>query len=149
MVSGGRWNAGRVFAVIAAVIILFIVLGIAKGIYTEWLWFSSLGYASVYTTMLKTEVLLFFAAALIFAVLFLGNLTLAARFAPGGSGKWLWPWGMFAPRQKSAKIGIILATVVLALIFGLEAQGHWQVVLQFFNAEAFAVADPIFHRARY
>ncbi|MCD6567796.1 MAG: UPF0182 family protein [Dehalococcoidia bacterium] len=144
--SKGRWNAGRVFAIIAAVIILFIVLGIAKGIYTEWLWFNSLGYASVYTTVLKTEVLLFFAAALIFAVLFLGNLALAARFAPGGGGKWLWPWGMFAPRQKSAKIGIILGTAVLALIFGLEAQGQWQVVLQFFNAEAFAVMDPVFHK---
>jgi len=145
-VRRGRWNTGRVFAVIAAVIILFIVLSIAKGIYMEWLWFGSLGYESIYATVLKTKVLLFFISVIIFVVLFLGNLALAARFTPGGNGRLLWPWEMFAPYQKNAKMSIILAAGVLALVFGLQAHGQWQVVLEFFNAEAFAVVDPIFHQ---
>ena len=54
-----RWTATSVFSILAGVLALFIVINIAKGIYTEWLWFSNLGYGSVYTTILKTKVLIF------------------------------------------------------------------------------------------
>jgi len=71
-----------VFLVLGGVLALFILISIAKGFYTEWLWFSSLDYGSVYTTILQTKVLLFFSAAIIFCALFLGNFVLATRLAP-------------------------------------------------------------------
>jgi len=130
---------------VAAVIILFIVLTIAKGFYTEWLWFSSLGYGSVYATILKTKVLLFFSAAIIFCALFLGNLALATHLSPN-SGAHFWPWTIARQPQWIHKWGVILGTAVISLIFGLVAQGNWQVVLQFVNGQPFGIADPVFHK---
>ena len=52
-VGFGR-KASRILLVLAGVFTLFIILNIAKGLYAEWLWFNSLNYGSVYTTVLKT-----------------------------------------------------------------------------------------------
>jgi len=135
----------KTILIVAAVIILFIVLTIAKGFYTEWLWFSSLGYGSVYATILKTKVLLFFSAAIIFCALFLGNLALATHLSPN-SGAHFWPWTIARQPQRIHKWGVILGMAVLSLIFGLVAQGNWQVVLQFINGQPFGIADPVFHK---
>jgi len=132
-VQHGR-GTSRVFLVLGGVLALFILISIAKGFYTEWLWFSSLDYGSVYTTILQTKVLLFFSAAIIFCALFLGNFVLATRLAPKTEAHFL-PWAM-----------VILGTVLLSLIFGLWAQGNWQVVLRFFNGQPFGITDPVFHR---
>ena len=68
--------------ILAGVLVLFIIINIAKGLYTEWLWFKSLDYGTVYATILKTKVLVFFSAAIVFCILFLGNLVLATHLAP-------------------------------------------------------------------
>ncbi|MDH5781255.1 MAG: UPF0182 family protein, partial [Dehalococcoidia bacterium] len=131
--------------IIAVVLAVFIVLHISKGIYTEWLWFSSLGYGSVYTTILKTRVLIFFSAAIIFCLLFLGNLVLAARLAPKAEAHF-WPWAIVQRLQQILKLGVILGTALLSIIFGLVAQGNWLVVLRFFSRQPFGITDPIFHK---
>jgi hypothetical protein len=135
----------RIIIIVAAVIILFIVLNILKGFYSEWLWFSSLGYGSVYTTILKTRVLIFFSAAIIFGILFLGNLVLATRLSPKTEAHF-WPWAIVHQLQQKVKWGIIMGTALLSIIFGLVAQGNWQVVLQFFNGQPFGITDPVFHK---
>jgi hypothetical protein len=126
-------------------VILFIVLNILKGIYTEWLWFSSLGYGSVYTTILKARVMIFFVAAIIFCALFLGNLILATRLAPKSEAHF-WPWAVVHRPQRISKWGAILGIALLSIIFGLVAQGRWQIVLQFFNGQPFGITDPMFHK---
>ncbi len=138
-------TATRVFLALAGVLILFIVINIAKGLYTEWLWFNSLGYGSVYATILKTKVLVFFSAAIIFGILFLGNLVLATRLAPESRAN-IWPWAIVRRLQQVSKLSIIVGTALLSLIFGLVAQGNWEVVLRFFNGQPFGIADPVFHR---
>ncbi|GAH71858.1 unnamed protein product, partial [marine sediment metagenome] len=117
----------------------------SKGFYTEWLWFNSLGYGSVYATILKTKVLLFFSAAIIFAILFLGNLVLATRLAPKTEAHF-WPWAIVRQLQSILKLNVILGTALLSLIFGLVAQSNWEVVLRFFNGQPFGITDPVFHR---
>ena len=134
----------RPVQIIGIILILFIVLGILKGIYSEWLWFSSLDYGSVYTTILKTKVSLFFAGAAIFAALFLGNLSLAARLSTESKSS-IWPWSR-ARNKEQTKKSIVIGTALLSLIFGSIAQGNWQTVLQFFNQQPFAALDPIFHQ---
>ncbi len=138
-----RQRTRRVLLILAGVLTLFILLDISKGFYGEWLWFSSLDYGSVYTTILKTKVLVFFSAAIIFGLLFFGNLVLATRLAPRTETPW--PWGIASRLRKPSKWGIIAGTALLSLIFGLVAQGNWQVVLRFFNGQPFGVADPVFH----
>jgi uncharacterized membrane protein (UPF0182 family) len=140
-----RWPViWKVLAIIAGVIVLYIIFNIFKGIYTEWLWFDSLGYGSVYTTILKTKVLIFFVAAIIFCLLFLGNLVLATRLAPQTEAKF-WPWALVSRIQKMLRWNVILGTVILSVIFGAVAQGNWLTILQFFNWQPFGITDPVFH----
>ena len=137
------WTTARVLLILAGALTLFILINTSKGWYTEWLWFSSLGYGSVFATILKTKVLIFFSAAIIFGILFLGNLVLATRLAPKTEAHF-WPWAIVRQLQPILKLNVILGTALLSLIFGLVAQGNWEVVLRFFNAQPFGIADPVY-----
>jgi len=139
------WTTARVFLILAGALTLFILANISKGLYTEWLWFNSLGYGSVYATILKTKVLVFFSAAIIFGILFLGNLVLATRLTPKTEAHF-WPWAIVRRLQPILRLNVILGTALLSLIFGLVAEGNWLVVLRFFNRQPFGIADPVFHR---
>jgi len=138
-------TATKVLSILAGLIILFILLSVAKGFYTEWLWFSKLGYGDVFTAILKTRVLVFFLAAIIFSILFLGNLVLATRLVPKTETS-LWPWTIVRRLQPVLRLGIILVTALLSLIFGLLAQSNWEAILRFFNWQPFGITDPVFHR---
>jgi uncharacterized membrane protein (UPF0182 family) len=139
------WTTARVLLVLAGALTLFILINVSKGLYTEWLWFNSLGYGSVFATILKTKVLVFFTAAIIFCILFLGNLVLATRLTPKAEAHF-WPWAIVRQLQRIFKLNVILGTALLSLIFGLVAQGNWEVVLRFSNSQPFGIADPVFNR---
>ena len=128
------WTTARILSVIGGLVILFILLNVSKGFYTEWLWFSNLGYSDVYATMLRSKVLLFFSAAIIFCILSLGNFVIATRLAPKTESHFR-PWAI-----------VIIGVVLVSLIFGLAAQGNWQVVLRFLHGQPFGIDDPVFHR---
>jgi len=44
------------------------------------------------------------------------------------------------------RLNVILGTILLSLIFGMVAQGNWEVVLRFFNGQPFGITDPVFLR---
>ncbi len=140
----GRGISKR-FLIPAVILALFVLLSVAKGIYTEWLWFNSLGYGSVYVTVLKAKVLTFFSAAAVFCILFLGNLALATRLAPRKERR-SWPWPVVSRLQALSKWSIILGTAALSLVFGLAAQSSWELILRFINQQPFGIADPVFNR---
>ena len=135
----------RLIVILAALVVLFIILNISKGFYSEWLWFDSLGYGSVFTTILRTKVLVFFLTAIIFCAFFLGNILLAIRFAPKREVGF-WPWSAVHQVRQLSKWIVIVGTVLITLIFGLIAQGSWQVLLRYFNAQPFGITDPVFHK---
>jgi len=143
--AGGGRTATKILAVLAGLLILFIILSIVKGFYTEWLWFSNLGYGSVFTTILWTRILVFFIAAVIFAVLFMGNLVLATRLVPK-TDRSIWPWAIVSRLQPVLRLSVILATILLSIIFGLVAQGNWEIILRAFNWQPFGITDPVFNR---
>ena len=47
----------------AGLVLLFVLLTLAKSFYTDWLWFTELGYRSVYLKTLLTRVVLFIVGA--------------------------------------------------------------------------------------
>ncbi len=128
------WRLSSILWTLFWIIAFFVVLNITRGVYTEWLWFSNLGYSNVYSTILGTKTLLFFAAAIVFCLVFGGNLALAARIPPGDRQQHL-PWSV-----------IMLAVVIIGVIFGLVAQNNWDVVLKFANGQPFGIEDPVFGR---
>ncbi|BCB81579.1 hypothetical protein Pflav_079890 [Phytohabitans flavus] len=74
---------GRVtVGVLIGVFLLFTLMGWAVEVWTDWLWFDEVDYTQVYTGVLTTRILLFFAIGLAMAVVVGGNLYLAYRLRP-------------------------------------------------------------------
>ena len=93
--DGGRFGgraarAGRRFGLGAGVVlilILFLLLGVGLDLWTDALWFTSVGFDSVFWTRLTATLGLFAGAFLLAAVVLFANVWLARRLAPPpGSG---------------------------------------------------------------
>ena len=69
--------------VVAAVVVLFVLLSLLRGFYTDWLWFGELGFRGVYIKVLVTRVALFLAWGGIFGVLAGVSLYFAYRLSAG------------------------------------------------------------------
>ncbi|MDI6814687.1 MAG: UPF0182 family protein [Dehalococcoidales bacterium] len=135
----------RWLIIIGGVVLFFIAITIWKGIYTEWLWFRSLGFSSVYTTILTTKVWLFFAGTLIFLALLISNLMLARRLSPISGGNIFIRQGLVVVRRV-VDVGILIVAIFLSIIFGLVTSEQWEMVLRFSNATNFGVAEPLLTR---
>lgn len=130
----------------AVFVVLLILVNISKSMWTEWLWFQSLGYDSVYVTMLTTRIPLFFASAVLFTIFFMGNMLLAKRVISQQATSELPPLIIAGQLQSMGRWVTILVTILIAFIFGMVVQGNWELVLRLNNAQPFGIADPIFSR---
>ncbi|GAA3822495.1 UPF0182 family protein [Sphaerisporangium flaviroseum] len=131
-------------------IVLVIFFFVFAGIFTDWLWFDSVGYTSVFSTMLVTQLLLFVFGALLMAGIVGGNMILAYRARP------LFGIGMFggassqgADRYRAAvdphrKMVFILGLAVLGLFTGSSTAGQWKTWLLWLNGSSFDRPDPLF-----
>ncbi|MBA2464361.1 MAG: UPF0182 family protein, partial [Nocardioidaceae bacterium] len=63
-------------------VVLFFLTSVFTGVWTDRLWFSSLGYSAVFTKMLGTRVLLFVVFGLLLGIVVGLNIALAYRFRP-------------------------------------------------------------------
>jgi len=133
-------------AIGVVLVILYVVLNIAKGIYADWLWFDAEGYSSVYSKRIITKVWLFFAGAGVFLAFFLGNLLLAFRLMRRPEGG---P-GIIAIDEAGLRriilVAVIAVSLFLAVIFGSLAGGHWDTILLYLNSQPFGEEDPAFGR---
>ncbi|KQC15807.1 MAG: UPF0182 family protein [Methanothrix sp.] len=107
---------------LAALVLLLVFSGQITYILTELRWFATLGYSSVYETMIAARALLFLVSALAFLAVSLANLKFVGE----------------RPRYLSWVV------VLLSIFFGLVAQGGWERVLLALNAQPFGVPDPLF-----
>src|SRR4051812_32699008 len=94
--DGGPGRAARtgrrlgLWAIVLAVIAIFLLFSVGIDLWTDALWFQSVGFDSVFWTRVVATLGLGVAAFLVAAAVLLGNLWLAARLAPppsaGGPG---------------------------------------------------------------
>ena len=136
----------RYLILLASVLVLYTVAGIARSIYADWLWFDSLGFASVYGTAILTQIWLFFAGAGVFLAFAFANLAIARRLAPQAQLDNYVSELDPATLRRIATIGLIAAVLFFAVIFGSVAAGEWTTVLRLFHGTNFALADPVFKR---
>ena len=134
-----RWAVGG--GAIVALIALFILLTQAIGVYTDWLWFGSLGFRSVFATMLGTKIWLFFAGALVFAALLLVNLYFAHRFTRGGTSNLQVPEELLSTIRWGSVAVVALVALIMSIVFGVVAMDRWETFLIFMNKVSFGVAD--------
>ena len=131
---------------VALFILLTSLRGIA-GFYTDFLWFDSLDYDSVFTGILGARVALGAIFTGIFFVLLYVNLFIADRLAP--------PLRPTGPEEEvieryreliGGRTTLVRAVVSLlfALIAGAGVASQWNSWILFTNAQEFGVADPQF-----
>src|SRR5256885_5796819 len=140
---------GRVtLIVLAAVVLLFMFLGWFVNAWTDYLWFSEVHYAGVFTTVLWTRVGLFLVFGALLALIVWFNLWLAYRVRPllrphSVEQQSLDRYRMLVTPHFGVWLGILAA--VIGFFSGISAQGQWKQWLLFANRQNFGVQDPQFH----
>ena len=119
-----------------------------SGFYADWLWFKSVSFTSVWTTVLTTKIFLFVIAGLLTSSIVTANVVIAFKKRP-----------LYVPtsieadnlERYRAQIEPIRRWVVLALSLGLfyfagtSSATMWSTWLQFKNSTSFGVKDPQFN----
>ncbi|WP_079074452.1 UPF0182 family protein [Streptomyces atriruber] len=131
-----------VLAVLAMAFVMF------SGFWTDWLWYRSVNYSSVFTTTLWTKIGLFFVFGLLMAAAVGVNIWLAHRLRPPLSAMSMEQQSLdryrmgIAPYKKWLLIGV---TALVGLIAGASAAGQWRTWLLWVNGVSFGQKDPQFH----
>ncbi|CAB5041899.1 unannotated protein [freshwater metagenome] len=131
---------------------ILVVIGIAlvsmSGFYADWLWFKSVNFTSVWSTLLMTKILLFVAAGLTTAALILLNIIIAYKRRP-----------LYVPMTvevdnleryraqiEPIKRWVILGLAVALFYFaGTSGSLLWSTWLLFKNSTPFGTTDPQFN----
>ncbi|RMF91019.1 MAG: UPF0182 family protein [Methanobacteriota archaeon] len=135
----GNWTKLQ----IALLLILIMAFTAGIGLYTDYLWFQSMGYGGVFLTILKTKAALAIGAAAIFFVFAYINATAASR-----------SYAVSRTRDDEAEVILPedLSTIILGIIaaasvlFGIALSGSWEEVLRYLNKTPFGISDPVFGR---
>ncbi len=134
---------------VVVLIILLVSLRSLAGIYTDSLWFSSVGYHNVFSTLLVIKLGLFGVfGAIFFAVLWV-NLVVCDRIAGNDivlaqEDELVRRYQQYV-RPYSGRIYVALA-FVLALIGASGTIGQWNNWILFRHGGNFGVTDPQFHK---
>ena len=139
------WIGAAVFVVLIG----FLSLRSLAVLWTDQMWFSSVGYGSVFSTLLYVKVGLVLVFGGIFFLLMWGNLLLTERF--GARDLSFEPEDevvrrfqtLVRPYFKRIYAGIAL---VLGLVAGLNAVSQWNAFLLFIHSKPFHILDPLFHK---
>ncbi|HVS67636.1 MAG TPA: UPF0182 family protein, partial [Mycobacteriales bacterium] len=139
------------FGVVAvvAVIVLVILWSVFVAQYTNLLWFRSIGFSSVFSRRLVTEIVLFVVFGSIMGLVVAANIAIAYRLRPKSLP-------MSAEQQQLDRYRQLLhplrafalagVGLILAIITGTAAARRWQTWLLWRNGTSFHHKDPQFHR---
>ncbi|MDI6799116.1 MAG: UPF0182 family protein [Actinomycetota bacterium] len=123
------------------------LLGTASGIYTDFLWFSELGYKSVFFKALATKSSVFLISFLVAYLFLYLNLSIAQRFAPKYQVEGDNQIVIINPPLKRLSGPITIFTAALFSFFmAIIAQEFWLDILRYNNATPFGKIDPIFQK---
>jgi uncharacterized membrane protein (UPF0182 family) len=136
----------RWIGVVAAILIGFIALSVAKGIYVDVLWFDSVGYAGVFKVQIFAKIVLFSLGFVITASVLGANIWIARRLAPQGEEESFIEEVDPAAIRRIVTILLVAATLFMAVIFGSVAGGSWETILSWRNGVSFGFTDPQFDR---
>lgn len=149
----------RLIAIIATVFIIIAVLFQFLALYTDWVWFHSINFGSIFTRTLFLKVLSGATIGLIVFIIIYINLSIARKLlakTPSHNDfsednieflkKRLTTADYITEfvKGKYAKIIILLASLFFGIAAGISGSQSWMQFAQFLNATPFGIADPIF-----
>ena len=132
--------------IIGIIFIFLIFFSSLVSFITDWWWFQEVGYTEIFIKSLGAKVVLGLAVSIIASVFLLINFLVAV------SSKI--PWLATIPESLVGqpisldnsvvkKLGII-ASLIIAVFFGLVAASSWQDVLKFLSSTPFGTVDSVF-----
>jgi uncharacterized membrane protein (UPF0182 family) len=142
-----RWPR-QLVPVAIGVIALIVVLVIVAGVWTDYLWFRSVHYGTVFGVTYGTRWALFFVTGIFMAVVTGVNAVIAYRLRPlyrpvGPRRPGADAYRMAIDPHRRLLLGVALGMV--GILSGLSASGAWRTWLLFANQVPFGQQDPQFH----
>jgi uncharacterized membrane protein (UPF0182 family) len=125
-----------------------VIITIAAGVSTDFLWFHSIGYTSVFSTTYGTKWALFIVTAVFMTAVIGLNIWLAYRLRPtyrptSPEQQGLEAYRLVIDPHRRLMLGVVLG--LIGLVSGLTAAGNWRTWLLFANRTRFGIGDPQFH----
>jgi len=134
---------------LAVLVALFFLVSVFTGVWTDRLWFSSVGYSNVFTKVLGTRIMLFLVFGVAMAVVVAANVVLAYRFRP-----------LFRPTSaEQASLDryrevvdplrrwlLVAVAAILGLFAGSSGSGEWRQFLLWRHGQDFGTRDAYFHK---
>ena len=147
--GGQRPKIGALPLTVIILTVLAVILVSLSGFYADFLWFRSVDYSQVWTTLLTTRITLFFIFGLLTSLIITANIYIAYKRRP-----------IYVPVTVEAdnleryraqleplrKVGLIGVAVALFYFAGMAGTRLWESWLLFRNATEFGVVDPQFGR---
>jgi uncharacterized membrane protein (UPF0182 family) len=139
---------GRVLLpTVVVLVVLLIAFSIFTSIYTDLLWFRSVGYSSVFSRTLAARTMLFLGFGLVFAAVVAINFVVAYRTKPAYQA--MVPGQAELDRYRMAldpyrRLVVAVIVTLLGLIGGSAAAGEWRTYLQWRNGVSFGQKDAQF-----
>ncbi|MFZ9211652.1 MAG: UPF0182 family protein, partial [Candidatus Nanopelagicaceae bacterium] len=147
--GGARPKIGALPLTVIILTVLAVILVSLSGFYADFLWFRSVDYSQVWTTLLTTRITLFFIFGLLTSLIITANIYIAYKRRP-----------IYVPVTVEAdnleryraqleplrKVGLIGVAVALFYFAGMAGTRLWESWLLFRNSTEFGVVDPQFGR---
>jgi uncharacterized membrane protein (UPF0182 family) len=135
--------------IIVVILVAFLSLRNLAVLWTDEMWFSSVGFSSIFSTLFFIKVGLCLTFGAIFFFIMWGNLLLTDRF--GARDLSFDPEDEVVRRYQNivrpyAKRIYAVIALFMGLIAGLNATGQWQNYILFTHYESFHKVDPLFHK---
>ncbi len=143
---------GRSRLLIPVIVILVILVAVFlafTAVWTDMLWYRSVGFSSVYTKQLTTRIILFFSAGLIMIALLGVNIVTAYRLRPAYRPTSVEQQSLeryravIDPHRRLIVIGLL---TLVGLLTASAASAQWKIWLAFLNRQPFGIKDPQFHK---
>jgi uncharacterized membrane protein (UPF0182 family) len=137
-----------VIPAVIIIVVLAVLVAVVAGIWTDYLWYSSVHQTRVFGTTYITKWLLFLVTAVFMGGVVGANLVLAYRLRPEEPPSGPGHQGVEAYRQAidPHRRGVMIVLLgLIGLITGLAAASNWRTWLLFINRVPFGQKDPQFH----
>lgn len=130
-------------------VVLGFVVSLMASLWTEVLWFDSVGFQQVFVTELTTKILLFVVGFVLTAAVVASSLVVAYRTRPIYAPVTAQQQNLDQYREAIEplrKIAIVAIPAILGLLAGTGAAGQWKTYLLWRNQVPFGTKDPQFGR---
>lgn len=135
-------------AILVSIFFLFIISSTLIVLLTDYWWFQSLGYGSIWSKVIGSKVTLFLVFSIIGSLIIWVNLFLVDKSAPAIDSV-TFASDSLASRYNAIilpriKVVRVLVSAVVGMFVGSEALNQWQSWMLFRNGGTWGVSDPVF-----